>query len=148
MCCFNCNVYRRIETFPNIYNDPLNITDTEMKCIQSRRKQEGKDFQDFLKQSSEFFYVIDLEWFFQWKAFVMNDLTEKNLPNNKKRISTNKLIGVLPPGPISNTNLFEKNYKELSEKTLKRGLKKVNLILEFLNKVLKYKKIEDNLFNY
>jgi hypothetical protein len=57
----------------------------------------------------------------------MNDLTEKNLSNSKKKISTNKLIGVLPPGPINNTNLFEKNYKELSEKTLKKGLKKVSL---------------------
>lgn len=125
MSCLSCYVYRRIETFPNIYNDPHNVSETEIKSLQLRRKQEGKDFQDFLKQSSEFFYVIDLEWFFQWKAFVMNDLTEKNLPNSKKKISSNKLIGVLPPGPISNTNLFEKNYKELCEKSLKKGLKKV-----------------------
>ena len=118
-------MYRRLDTLPNTYTDPLNITEAELKLIQLRRKEEGKDFQDYLKLTSERFYVVDLEWFFQWKAFVMNDLTDKNLPNNKKKISTNKIVGVLPPGPVTNTNLFEKNYKQLNDKTLKKGLKKV-----------------------
>ena len=55
----------------------------------------------------------------------MNDITEKFLANSKKRNSSNKAIGILPPGPVCNLNLFEKNTKEFTEKTLKKGLKKV-----------------------
>jgi hypothetical protein len=55
----------------------------------------------------------------------MNDVNEKNLSNSKKKISPNKYIGVLPPGPITNINLFDKNSKEFSEQTLKKGMKKV-----------------------
>ncbi len=71
------------------------------------------------------YYVIHIEWFLQWKCYVINDLTEKFLVNNKKRISPNKQIGVLPPGPIQNNCLFDKNVTEHNEKSLKRGLKKV-----------------------
>ena len=71
------------------------------------------------------YYVIHIEWFLQWKCYVINDLTDKFLANNKKRISSNKQIGVLPPGPIQNLCLFDRNVTELTEKSLKRGLKKV-----------------------
>ena len=40
------------------------------------------------------FYVVELEWFLLWKCFVTNDLTDKNLSNNKKKISINKNIGI------------------------------------------------------
>ena len=56
--------------------------------------------------------MIDIEWFLNWKCFVMNDLTEKHLQNNKKMISINNKIGVLPPGPISNENLIEKDKNQ------------------------------------
>jgi len=54
----------------------------------------------------------------------MNDINEKILPNNKKRISLNKEIGVLPPGQISNKNLFEKNSSS-DIRNFKKSLKKV-----------------------
>jgi hypothetical protein len=94
-----------------------------------RRKEESRDFQENIKLNSQAqsnFFVVDLEWFLQWKCFIMNDQSEKPLPNSKKRISSNKSIGVLPPGPILNSNLFDKNAKEFKEKNLKKGLKKVN----------------------
>lgn len=71
------------------------------------------------------YYVVHIEWFLQWKCYVINDQSEKFFTNNKKRISSSKEIGVLPPGPIQNLNLFDRNVTELTEKTLKRGLKKV-----------------------
>lgn len=84
-------------------------------------------FQELFKNSSNEtnFYVIDIEWFLNWKCFVSNDITEKNLTNNKKKISPNKNIGILPPGPITNFNLFEKQLKDYSFKNLKKNLRKV-----------------------
>lgn len=109
------------------------MNQNELKLLSLRRKEESKDFQDNIKLNlngpDNRFYVLDLDWFLQWKCYVMNDSTEKYLANTKKKISVNKNVGVLPPGPISNTNLFEKNAKEMNDKTLKKGLKKVNLFL-------------------
>ena len=84
-------------------------------------------FKDLFKNSSNNFnfFVIDIEWFLNWKCFVSNDTTEKNLTNNKKNISPNKNIGILPPGPITNFNLFEKQIKDYSFNNLKKYLKKV-----------------------
>jgi len=72
------------------------------------------------------FYAVDIEWFYLWKCFALNDTSEKIFSNAKKKLSQNKNIGVLPPGPITNVNLFEKNTQVFSEKTLKKGLKKVS----------------------
>lgn len=74
-------------------------------------------------------FVVELEWFMQWKCFVMNDQSEKLLPNSKKKNSVNKLIGVLPPGPITNINLFEKNSQQYTLGNLKKSLKKVKFLL-------------------
>ena len=71
--------------------------------------------------------MIETEWFYSWKCYVSNDSTEKNLANNKKKISPNKNIGVLPPGPITNYNLFEKNIKEYNSKNLRKSMKKVKI---------------------
>jgi hypothetical protein len=61
----------------------------------------------------------------------LNDSTDKLLLNSKKKISGNKSIGVLPPGPVTNMSLFEKGVKEFNEKSLKKGLKKVKKFLIF-----------------
>ena len=124
----------------NILAEPLNVSGTDITFINKRRKDEGKNFQELFKTPSQYnkFYVIDIEWFLNWKCFISNDVTEKSLSNSKKKISANKNIGVLPPGPISNYNLFDKNTKEYTAKNLKKGMKKVikiefklkNLILE------------------
>lgn len=122
----------------------MSINYDNLKLVQLRRKEESKEFQENIKSnnnindesnvnlqlhsplhsSSQSFYAIELEWFFHWKCFVMNDTSEKLLSNSKKKISTNKSIGVLPPGPITNINLFEKGVKEYSGKNFKKGLKK------------------------
>lgn len=113
-------------------SEPASCSATDIGFLNKRRKDEGKTFQELFKAIStqqNKFYAIDIEWFLEWKSYVSNDLSEKNLPNSKKKISPNKNIGVLPPGPISNYNLFDKNTKEYSSKTLKKGMKKVISLL-------------------
>ncbi len=72
------------------------------------------------------YYALDLQWFLEWKSFVMNDLNEKILPNSKKNISKNKEIGVITPGPVLNGSLFEKKTDSI-DKILRKGLKKVEI---------------------
>jgi hypothetical protein len=134
--CFSCNSVRRVETIGNILAEPLNVSGADITCLNKRRKDEGKNFQELFKTIStqSKYYVIDIEWFLNWKCFISNDNTEKNLANSKKKISPNKNVGVLPPGPISNYNLFDKNTKEYTAKNLKKGMKKVN------NKIISLKK--------
>ncbi len=121
----------------NIVNEPLNVGAADVTFLNKRRKDEGKTFQELFKTSSNQnkFYVIDIEWFLSWKCFISNDTTEKNLANSKKKISPNKNIGVLPPGPISNYNLFEKNTREYTAKNLRKAMKKVNLYEIKLNRM-------------
>jgi hypothetical protein len=97
--------------------------------LNQRRREECKEFQENIKNvdSEDKFYALDIDWYLQWKCFVTNDMTDKTLNNTKKKISPNKNIGVLPPGPITNSNLFDKNIKEFSLKSLKKGLKKVKI---------------------
>jgi len=111
----------------NIISEPLNVSAADITFLNKRRKEEGKNFQELFKSPSSQgkFYVIEIEWFLNWKCFISNDTTDKILLNNKKKISVNKNIGVLPPGPISNFNLFDKNTKEYTAKNLKKGMKKV-----------------------
>ena len=41
------------------------------------------------------YYCLDIEWYFQWKAYVFNDISEKNILRSKMRISENSKIGKL-----------------------------------------------------
>lgn len=121
----------------NIISEPLNIAAADVTFLNKRRKDEGKNFQELFKTSSNQnkYFVIDIEWFLNWKCFISNDVTEKNLANSKKKISPNKNVGVLPPGPITNSNLFDKNTKEYTAKNLRKGMKKVNQFFETKNKI-------------
>lgn len=119
--CFTCKRLRKIESFNNILTNPMNCLDNEIELLNQRR-QEEKPFLQLISsgQEEEIQYALDSEWFNNWKFFVTNDISEKP----KKRLSQNQRIGVLPPGPISNNSLFDKNAKEFSESNLKKGLKK------------------------
>lgn len=129
--CTNCGIYRKIESYENILPNPAQCTKNEINQLNDRRKLEINDFQVLYKKektksnaslnklANNKYYILDLEWFLLWKCFVTNDMSDKYISNSKKRISPNKQLGVLPPGPISNINLFEKG-------TLRQGLKKNN----------------------
>lgn len=97
--CSACSAFRRFETIDNFYSDPEKVKEEDLRLIVLRKKTEAKVFQELLKEtdnllkSGENFYAIDIEWFYLWKSYITNDLSEKPLSNNKKRISINKNIG-------------------------------------------------------
>lgn len=128
--CNNCESYRKIETLDYVVTHPFETTKDEIQTIALRRKQEVKEFQELYKKNTktECNYLIDLEWFLLWKCFVTNDMSDKYVSNSKKRISPNKSIGILPPGPITNINLLDKYGQDgntsSSNLTLKKGMKK------------------------
>ena len=142
--CSKCSKYRGLETYNNILFNPLLATKKELRDLEIRRRHEYKVFISLKQRNMEIkkndknykdiaFYAIDKNWFNKWKAFVMNDLTEKNYPNNKKYISDNKKIGVLPPDIIDNSKIStiskikknSNNYMNADEckYKLKKGLK-------------------------
>ena len=68
--------------------------------------------------------MISSEWLFQWKCFISNKISNSSAfsqaVKDRVNFSTNKEIGVLPPGPICNKDLYE-NIKE-GFPTIKEGL--------------------------
>jgi len=140
--CSKCSRYRGLETYNNILFNPLMANDKEIKDLEIRRKHEKKVFLSLNQRNLEIsksdknykdvsFYVIDNTWFNKWKVFVSNDLTDMILPNDKKYISDNKKIGVLPPDIIDNSKICAINnvknrdsYNgEICKYKLKKGLK-------------------------
>ena len=121
--CSSCGLYRRIETIPSLLTGD-NLTSNDIKLLNQRRKEEAIEFQSLFKQSSESgkYYAIDIEWYLQWKCFVTNDLSDKFMDNKRKRISPLKAVGVLPPGPVDNMPLMDKDKK--GDYALKKGLQK------------------------
>ena len=118
--CTKCSKYRPLESYSNIIFNPLKITETEYTELNLRRKHEAQVFQNLLKapeNEDEFkSFAVNKEWFSEWKAFVSNDLSDDLVKNDSKRISDNKLVGVLPPGEIDNECVVE-GIKGLTRKT-------------------------------
>ena len=120
--CQKCSRYRQLENYNNIIFNSLKITNDELKELNSRRKHEIKVFQTLINKNdiNNNFYAIDKNWFLEWKCFVKNDLSEKYIKNSNKKISDNKLIGVLPPGVLYNGNICDNiNNKYVVKKNLK-----------------------------
>jgi len=118
--CSKCTTYRNIETFPNIIENPMKATEIEIKLLKERRAHEKEMIcaRDLLTPEilpmDDSWYLISTDWLTQWKAFIFNK------PCKNSRISPNSAIGVLPPGPISNYSLFQRD-----KQTLKDGLQRV-----------------------
>ena len=51
------------------------------------------------------------EWLFLWKCFISNKVSASANAELKSKVnySSNKEIGILPPGPISNQSFFSKD---------------------------------------
>ena len=143
--CSKCSKYRDLVTYNNILFNPLLATKKEIKALQMRRNHESQVFVSLKQRNMEIkkkdknykdvsFYAIDKTWFNKWKVFVMNDFSEKILPNNLKYISDNKKIGVLPPDVIDNSKIStinnikktNNNYMKMDDckYRLKKGLKR------------------------
>jgi hypothetical protein len=126
--CVYCSSLRKIESFGKIISCPEKASPKEIELLNLRKKEECRIFHEKLNSNSDddLMYAIDSEWFLLWKCYVTSDLSEKFLPNSKKRISVNSEIGILQPGPIYNDCLFERVEDNQTENLLKKGLKKVN----------------------
>jgi len=55
--------------------------------------------------------MISSDWLFKWKCFVTNKISKTASHDVIIEIhqSSEKLIGILPPGPITNYTLFEQD---------------------------------------
>ncbi len=108
--CKYCHTLRNLDTLPNLTTNPNAVTEEEIKILEVRRKKEMKlvcgrdDLNSKVVSSDGMFYIVSSEWLSQWKAFIFN----KPFNSTKLRVSSNKRIGVLPPGPIANHTLFIK----------------------------------------
>jgi hypothetical protein len=116
-------------------------TAPDIDLLIMRRKEECREFHEKFnhKVLNDKQYMIDIEWFLNWKCFVTNDLSERFLSNSKKLISNNQNIGVLAPGPLSNQNLID------NQKNVKKNLKNVKINL---NKNEDYVTVNDSLWKF
>lgn len=71
---------------------------------------------------AEKYYALDIDWYVLWKNYIDGNISEKYTKNVYKRISPNKNIGVLPPGEISNKNLFADHDIDTNTYKLKEDL--------------------------
>eukprot|EP00826_Nyctotherus_ovalis_P003853 TRINITY_DN10798_c0_g1_i11.p1 TRINITY_DN10798_c0_g1~~TRINITY_DN10798_c0_g1_i11.p1 ORF type:complete len:233 (+),score=39.70 TRINITY_DN10798_c0_g1_i11:963-1661(+) len=118
--CAGCGSFRLYESLRNAAEAPGSATKQEVELLQLRRVQErnlicGRDLlsPEVVKMDA-CWYLISVAWLAQWKAFIFNR------PCKGSYVSSNPLIGVLPPGPISNHSLFLKG-----QQTLRPHLKRV-----------------------
>lgn len=108
--CSSCQRYRKLESFENLIFNPLKASNKEISLLNRRRRAEAKQFKKLMKKDHESnaTYALDTGWFLQWRCYITNDLSDTYYMNTIKKISENRLIGVLPPRYISNGNIAEK----------------------------------------
>ena len=113
--------------FKNILHDPHNVTEQELIFLDQRRKMEKQMIldKDILSQemdddadkegdsdddSKKHWFMISGDWLFQWKCFISNKISSSAKVSqevkNQVQFSTNKEIGILPPGPIYNQDFY------------------------------------------
>lgn len=63
-------------------------------------------------------YFISAQWLSEWKMFVLNKESKELAP----RMSPNREIGVLPPGPVSNMKLLREGDNNPRDFRVKAGL--------------------------
>eukprot|EP00347_Sterkiella_histriomuscorum_P005030 403358170 len=125
--CEKCQIFRPLEMYKNLLHNPMNITDDELQSLHERRKREKQLIldKDLDGQNEQVWFMISSEWLTSWKCFISNrisnqsskiEISQSNLAQDSNqlpirsqaRVSENPKIGVLPPGPISNDDLFIK----------------------------------------
>ena len=100
--CRTCKSFRPLSTYPNLLNNPAAATPAEVEELQARRKAELELISQLDSQEpTGVWYIINSDWITEWKNFIFNKPSHNRLQN-----STNKNIGTLPSGPISNSRLF------------------------------------------
>jgi hypothetical protein len=105
-CCSQCYSFKPLEFYTSIENDkPLG---SEITQITNRRDEEklqisGRDVAEKAKIHTDgLFYIIDKEWLYKWKSFIFN----APYKGVSSYVGKSKLLGILPPGPVSNESLL------------------------------------------
>ena len=105
--------------FKNILHNPAEVTEYEVDCLNKRRKLEKHLIldRDLDSHQDKYWFIISSDWLQKWKCFIANkrSSSHKEMDANDHaeccmgiRESSNPVIGILPPGPISNIDLFIK----------------------------------------
>jgi hypothetical protein len=100
--------------YKNLLHDPMNVTDDEIQSLNNRRKMEKQLIleKDLDCKQEKLWFIISSEWLSQWKSFISNKASSLSKDEvaykSRLRVSENPKIGILPPGPISNDDLYVK----------------------------------------
>ncbi len=123
--CEKCLIFRPVEMYKKILHHPMNVTDEELASLNERRVQEKRLIleRDLECKEEKVWFMLSCEWLAQWKSFISNKISSSlslqvsqssDLKGSvegikpRVRLSENPRIGVLPPGPITNDDLFVK----------------------------------------
>ena len=123
--CNSCGLMRRIETMfsDEDENDYENENTNKVnELIQKRREEELNIYEYLMKGNNDksVICLIDKEWFSLWKSFIKNNAFCEN-EDIIKYAAKSCGGGILPPGPITNFNLIDKDNNE--KIFVKKGLK-------------------------
>mmetsp|Transcript_30083 Transcript_30083/g.53338 ORF Transcript_30083/g.53338 Transcript_30083/m.53338 type:complete len:490 (+) Transcript_30083:15-1484(+) len=100
--CEVCQNFRSLDTYPTLMTQPERASAKEIDELSKRRQTELHIISELdTGEETSLWYLINAEWITQWKSFVFNK--PSSFPEQN---SSNKAVGVLPPGPISNHKLF------------------------------------------
>ena len=116
--CEKCHVFRPPETYKNLLHNPQSASDEEILSLNNRRKLEKQLIleKDLDCKQEKLWFMISSEWLSQWKSFISNKASSLSKDQvaapfkARLRVSENPRVGILPPGPISNDDLYVKMH--------------------------------------
>lgn len=124
--CSRCHTYKPLEIYPSLFNNRNSISDDEYNHLEQRRDYEKlrvNQEDNYRYQKVDHWYAIDAKWLQDWRLFIHNRPIASAHGCKKSEIAE---VGVLDPGPISNSNLLNK-YGELKPRLkIERDYRMVN----------------------
>ena len=129
--CSRCHIYKPLELYPSVFKNLSELTEEEYDHLEQRRQIERlkiNEQEDYKNQEVNYWYAIDAKWIYDWKMFVQN---KRNSSVSSFKKSEIEGIGILDPGPITNSYLFddygeirpglqiEKDYRMINERVWK-----------------------------
>ena len=129
--CSRCHIYKPLELYPSVFKNKTEITEEEYDHLEQRRQTERlriNEHEDYRNIETNYWYAIDSKWIYDWKMFVQN---KRNSCVSSFKKSEIEGIGILDPGPITNSALvdefgnlkeglqIEKDYRMINERVWK-----------------------------
>ena len=123
--CLQCKVFKPLSLYPSFYRNAHALTEKELKDLEERREKEKQliSNKDSVTppENIDTWYIVDSEWLKDWKMFVSNRKSSTQVA--APRMSLKPGVGILDPGPISNSRLVskQKNNDFAPTEGLERG---------------------------